>query len=331
MIYIEPNSADAAFCLAAEEYITRNFDKFEEPVFMFWRTEKCVVIGRSQIAAAEVDLQAAHFHNVQIFRRSSGGGAMFSDPGNIMYSLITAFDEFEDPKKIEYEKLIGPMTGALNKMGIPAVSEGRNDITVEGTKISGLAQYAVKKSLCTHGTLLYEADLDMLARVLKPDDEKVSSKALKSVRARVTRLYEYFDSKIPAAEFFERLKSFLFEETKPRHYDLTKYDMEQIDIIRAEKYSNPEWIHGSAPKFSFKNSKRFPAGRLEVLLDAERGIIKKCKIFGDFLGILPLEELEQKLTGLPHEFAALAQILKTVDLRLYLGGIKPEEFMECLL
>lgn len=331
MIYIEPNSASAAFCLAAEEYITRNFDKFEEPVFMFWRTEKCVVIGKSQIAAAEIDLQAAHLHNVQIVRRPSGGGAMFSDAGNIMYSLITAFDTSEDPKKIEYEMLIGPMIEALKKMGIPAVSEGRNDITVEGTKISGLAQYAIKKSLCTHGTLLYDADLDMLARVLKPDDEKVSSKALKSVRARVNRLYEYFEPRIPVTKFLEGLKSCLFEWMKPRNYDLTKYDTEQIELIRLEKYSNPEWTNGSAPKFSFKNSKRFPAGKLEVFLDVRRGVITNCKICGDFLGILPAEELEKKLTGCPHEFAALEKALKTVDLRFYLGGITLGELMECLL
>jgi lipoate-protein ligase A len=330
MIYIEPKSSDTAFCLAAEEYITKNFKKFGEPVFMFWRTEKCVVIGRNQIAAAEIDSQAAYLHGIQIIRRSSGGGAMYSDPGNIMYSLICFFDESDDPKKIENEQLIGPMTKALIKMGIPASAEGRNDITAGGAKISGLAQYAVKNVLCTHGTLLYDADLEMLARVLKPDDEKISSKALKSVRSRVTRLYEYFNPKIPAAEFLEQLKSTLFEQAKPQNYDFTDYDTEQINIIRSEKYLNPEWVNGSAPKFCFRNSKRFPAGKLEIFLDADRGIIRTCKICGDFLSILPVEELEKKLTDIPHDFAELEKILKTIDLRFYLGGIKQDELLECL-
>jgi lipoate-protein ligase A len=298
---------------------------------MFWHTGKCVVIGRNQIAAAEIDLQAAHLCGVQIIRRPSGGGAMYSDPGNIMYSHIAPFGASDDPKKIEYAQVIEPMAKALQKMGIPASAEGRNDISAGGAKISGLAQYAVKNVLCTHGTLLYDADLDMLARVLKPDDAKIASKALKSVRARVTRLCEYFDPKISVTEFLIRLKSHLFEESKPKNYDFSEYDIEQINIICTEKYINPEWTNGSTPKFSFQNSKRFPEGKLEVFLDAERGIIQTCKICGDFLGILPVEELEKKLTDIPHDFAELEKVIKTIDLRFYLGGIKQEELLECLL
>jgi len=329
LLYIEPKSSDIAFNLAAEEYVTRSFPE-EKPVFMFWRTEKCVIIGRYQIAAAEIDLQAAHSLGIQIIRRSSGGGAVFSDPGNIMHSLITPFDKSSDAKKIEREQSAEPLARALNKMGIPAITEGRNDISVGGKKISGYAQYAVKNRLCTHGSLLFDADLDLLARVLKTDPEKINSKALKSVRARVANLREYFNPTISATEFLELLKSHLFDEFNVENYDFTEYDIKQINIIRSEKYANPEWTIKNTPRFSFHNSKRFPAGKVEIFLNVERGVIKSCQIFGDFLGILPVGELEVKLINQPHDFGVLSETLAEIYLRLYIGDIKREEFIECL-
>ena len=240
MIYIERESTDIYFNLAAEEYVMCKFPA-EQQVFMIWRTDKCVIIGRNQIAAAEIDLRAAQSFGIKTARRSSGGGAVFSDLGNIMHSLITPFNinsgEFDDPKKIEREQSVGPIAGALNKMGVPAYAEGRNDITIDGKKITGMAQYAIKNRLCTHGSLLYDTDLDLLAQVLKPDSAKITSKALKSVRARVVNLREYFDPEISVTEFLKLFKKYLFDEfDKIEYYDFTEKDIEQINIIRSEKY-----------------------------------------------------------------------------------------------
>jgi lipoate-protein ligase A len=178
--------------------------------------------------------------------------------------------------------------------------------------------------------MLFDSDLNMLGRVLVPDFEKINSKALRSVRARVVNLCEYFEPKISVTEFLKKLKTSLFEEIKPEIYEFSEYDLEQINIIKTEKYENPAWLLGTTPKFSFWNRKRFPAGKIEVFLDAERGNIKSCRICGDFLGILPIEGLEAKLAGRPHDYAAVADILKATDLRPYLGGIKAEELLECL-
>lgn len=331
MIYIESKFLGAAFNLAAEEYITRIFSlKSDEPVFMFWQTEKCVIIGRNQIAAAEIDLHAANSLGIDIIRRPSGGGAVFSDPGNIMYTLVTPFYESDDPKNIERRLFAEPIAEALIKMGIPADLKGRNDITANGKKFSGLAQYAVKNRLCSHGSMLFDSDLDILGRVLVPDFEKINSKALRSVRARVVNLCDYFNPKISVFEFLKRLKSCLFEKIKPEIYEFSKYDTEQINIIKAEKYENPEWLLGTSPKFSFHHSKRFSAGKIEVFLDAERGIIKSCKFFGDFLGVLPVEEFENTLKGLPYDLKTLSGVFSNADLQLYFGGIKPDELLECL-
>jgi len=329
MIYIEPNSTDVYFNLAAEEYVMRSFP-LEESVFMIWRTEKCVIIGRNQIAAAEIDLRAALSLGINTVRRSSGGGAVFSDSGNIMHSLITPFGKSDDPKKIEREQSVELIAEALRKMGIPAVSEGRNDITADGKKITGMAQYAIKSRLCTHGSLLYDADLDLLTRILKPDPAKITSKALKSVRSRVVNICEYFNPKISVTEFLKRFKSYLLDNLNIENCDFTETDIEQINIIRNEKYANPEWTTGSTPRFSFHNSMRFPSGKVEIFLNVERGIIKSCRIFGDFLGILPVEGLEEQLINQPHDLKILSEILSKIDLRLYFGGIKQEELLECM-
>ena len=127
-----------------------------------------------------------------------------------------------------------------------------------------------------------------------------------------------------------RLKSCLFAEINIKKYDFTERDIEQINIIKNEKYSNPEWINGKTPRFSFHNAKRFPAGKIEIFLDVEHGVIKSCKIYGDFLGILPVDELEDKIKNRPHDFGVLSGILAKTDLRLYLGGIKQGELLECL-
>jgi len=331
MVYIESKSTDAAFNIAAEEYITRCFSlKSNRPVFMFWQTDRCVIFGRNQIAAAEIDLRAANSLGIDAVRRPSGGGAVFSDLGNIMCTLVTPFNAGDDPKQIEREQFSEPMARALRKMGVPAVVEGRNDITADGRKFSGLAQYAVKNRLCTHGTMLFSSDLSVLARVLKPDPEKINSKALKSVRSRVVNLCEYFGPGISVTEFLRRLKSCLFEGTTTENYEFSDGDAGQINIIRAEKYANPEWTLGAAPRFSMQYSRRFPAGKIEVFLDVGRGVIKSCKIFGDFLGILPVGDIEKKLENQLHDYALLSDILSKIDLRPYFGDISREELLDCL-
>jgi len=178
--------------------------------------------------------------------------------------------------------------------------------------------------------MLYNADLETLAKVLKPDPEKISSKALKSVRSRVVNLCGYFDPGISAAEFLERLKFYLFEETDIINYEFTDDDIKQINIIKSEKYANINWLLGETPKFTSRFAKRFPAGKIEIFLDVERGVIKSCNIFGDFLGILPAGDLEKMLENQPYEFNIISEILSNTDLRLYLGGIKREELLECL-
>jgi lipoate-protein ligase A len=331
LLYIEPKSTDAAFHFAAEEYCMSSLLR-GEPIFMTWRADKCVMLGSNQIAHAEIDVAEAERENILIVRRSSGGGTIFTDPGTLLFTVILPlpFDGTSDPKRLERDFAAAPIVRALSRMGLDARLEGRNDIMLGGGKISGLAQYVKKNTLCTHGSLLYDADLDALSRVLRVDEDKIRSKALRSARSRVTNVASHMDVPMTFVEFWNELKKFLFTPPGVTEYVLTERDIVQIETIRREKYASPDWTYGRTPRFSFRNRRRFPMGDVEIFLDVSKGIVESCRIHGDFLGLVPVRALEESLESRPYRRSDVELALGELDLDRYLGGITREELILCM-
>jgi len=329
MIYIQPQSTDAAFHFSVEEYLVRNYP-FDEPILMIWQTERCVMLGNNQIVDAEINRNFAERENIQIVRRQSGGGTIFCDMGTLLYTVILPHQSGEDTQKIAREKVATPIVAALNDMGIPAAIEGRNDILVDGKKVSGIAQYAKSGRICTHGSLLFDADLEMLTNVLNVDAEKIQSKALKSVRSRVTNLREHMVDDCSTREFLEMLEQRLFSTLELREVELSEEQLTEIDRIFNEKYGNSEWTFERSPKFTFKNGKRFSGGRVDVYLDIARGVVKSCSICGDFLGISPIIELEEAFEGRMFDRQAFAVALDGISLIPYIGSITKDELLSCV-
>lgn len=304
----------------------------DEAMFMTWRTGKCVMLGCNQVAHAEIDVRLADESGIQIVRRSSGGGTIFTDLGVLLYTVILPlpYHGTSDVKRLESEHASGPVTSALRKMGIAASVEGRNDILLNGAKISGLAQYVKGNRLCTHGSLLFSANLDELAAILKPDDGKIRSKALRSVRARVANISPLLPGVGDIEDFRRLLKENVLEGKNAAEYILTPGDIADIEEIKRLKYANPGWTFGHAPKFSFHQAKRFAAGKVEIFLDIAEGVVKSCVIRGDFLGVTPIRELEELLESRPYRRDAVTSALEGMDMARYLGGISKEQFMECV-
>jgi lipoate-protein ligase A len=300
-----------------------------EPVWMIWQTDKCAMLGRNQIADAEIDPREAEKKGVSIVRRSSGGGAIFTDAGTLLFTAIQTFGEGDDARRILRE-IAEPVVRALNKMGINASIEGRNDILLDGRKISGMAQYAKDGCLCSHGSLLYDTDLDSLTSVLRTDEGKIKSKALPSMRSRVTNLIEYMSEPCPIREFWDRLKRSLFEDLGMTEYELSGDDIGQIERIRLEKYSNPEWTIGRTPKFTFSNQNRFPGGKVEVFLEIEKGTVKSCAINGDFLGLESVRPVEERIEGLVYKMDVVKASLETIDLKRHIASITLDELLSCM-
>lgn len=329
MWYIETESKDAAFHFSVEEYIMRYFP-LDEPVMMIWQTNQCAMLGANQIAEAEIDMNRAKQEGIQIVRRSSGGGTIFTDTGTFLVTMIQPYADGQDLRQIAQEKLAGPIIHALNEIGIPAKVEGRNDILVEGKKISGFAQYVRHGKICSHGSLLYDADLELLSQILRMDDEKIRSKALRSIRSRVTNITEYMKAPCPTREFWNHLKESLFRHRDVRAYTLTEHDLAQIDSIYNEKYGNDAWTIMRTPNFSFHNSKRFSGGKVEVYLDIAKGKVASCSMRGDFLGALPVRSLEERLEHRMFNYQDFYDALEGVSLLPYLGGVTRDELLSCI-
>ena len=173
-----------AFYLAMEEYVARIID---EEAFFIWRVAPTVIIGRNQDLEAEVNMDYCVRHGVSVVRRKSGGGCVYSDLGNIMVSYISRRGDVSEV----FDRYMTSLCDALRALGVPAEKSGRNDILVEGRKISGNAFHQLPDRSIVHGTLLYSTDLEALVEAIRPPVEKLLRHGVESVRQRVMNLSEY--------------------------------------------------------------------------------------------------------------------------------------------
>ena len=341
MLYLRSDSQDAAYHFSVEEYFLQHFE-LRQPVVMLWQTKPCIMLGQYQIADAEIDIKHAEEQEVTIVRRPSGGGAIFTDQGTFLFSLILPamlddcgnYDVF--PQKAARAQFAELLIGTLQEMSIPAQLEGRNDILLTGKKVSGMAQHVYRGRSCTHGSLLFDADLELLAQLLRVDDEKFRTKAVKSIRSRVTNIKEYairqdlpFATALPE-EFAACFETVLLESTDACEYHISAKDKTCIEDIYQKKYGNSDWVRKKAPRFDLHTVRRFPAGKLEVYISVSKGIVSACSIYGDFLGVMPISALEESLLGLPYLRIDFQAALEQLSLNSYLGDISAEEFLSCV-
>ena len=185
----------------------------------------------------------------------------------------------------------------------------------------------------SHGTLMFDSEIDNVVAALRVKKDKIESKGIKSIRSRVANISEFLDRKMTMDEFRKLLLISIFGgEDQINEYVLTDEDWEQIKIISRERYQNWDWNYGKSPKFNLQRSRRFPAaGQIDIRLEVDKGRIKNCKIYGDFFGVGDISDIEKKLTGLRYEKGELARSLENTDIRYYFGKITKEEFLELLI
>ena len=216
-------------------------------------------------------------------------------------------------------------------MGVPAEIQGRNDIVVDGKKISGTAQRFTRGRLLHHGTLLFDSNLSVLQGVLNVDATKIASKGISSVKSRVTNIKLYLpDSSDNINAFWQALLAAFAEEQEIVRYELSAQDFEAIKQLQQTKYRTWDWSTASAPEFEYMNSKRFPGGKLEMCLNVKNGIITECVISGDFMGLVSLDMLIAALTGIKYHPTDVLQALQTVNLPLYLGSITADDVVQAM-
>lgn len=317
---------DPQINLAIEEYILRTMDIEEDSFLLFYINEPSIIIGKNQNTIEEIDTDFVEKNGIKVVRRLSGGGAVYHDLGNLNYSFITK-DDGESFRN--FKKFTEPVVDALEKIGVKAELIGRNDLLVEGRKISGNAQFATGGRMFSHGTLMFDTEIDTVVSALKVRKDKIESKGIKSIRSRVANITEFLDVPMTIEELrLEILKSIFGGKENIKYKTLTEEDWKNIHKLSAERYANWDWNYGKSPKFNVQHSHRFPVGSIDVRLQVNKGLIDDVAIFGDFFGIGEIEKVQEKLRGVTYSKQAIEEALVGIDVPRYLGGITTEEFVQ---
>lgn len=319
---------DPRINLAIEEYVLKNMDIEKDDFLLFYINQPSIIIGKNQNTIEEINTDYVEANNVLVVRRLSGGGAVYHDLNNLNFSFLTKDDgnSFSN-----YKKFTQPVVDALAKLGVNSELSGRNDILAEGKKVSGNAQYSTRGRMFSHGTLMFDLDIDAVVNSLKVKQDKIESKGIKSVRSRVANIIDFLPEKITVEEFrMEILKSIFGGEENIQYYELTEEDWTNIHEISKNRYQLWEWNYGKSPRFNIQKTKRFPSGSIDIRLEVNKGIIEDVTIFGDFFGVGDVEEVAQRLIGTKYDRTAIAEVLKDMDIPTYFGGVTEEDFLQLI-
>ena len=324
MLLIENPSTDPSYNHALEEYLLRNI---QEDVFMVWQNVPTILIGRNQDARCEYDADYAEEKGIRVVRRLSGGGTIYCDLKNLQYTLIAPFrDEGENP----FLKFASPVVDALKGLGIDAEFTGRNDITVEGKKVSGNAQFRYENRVLHHGTLLFDVDMEAISKALKPNPVKLVNKQIQSVASRIGTLAPYV--RVDVRDFMEYLKEQLMGHYGVRETCAVRQeDLREVLRIKRERFDSPAWNLGVRYRFTHSHDIHHPFGMIGYRLDVDAGVIRHAEILGDFFGDRDVFELAQRLEGNALERSALVRCLESVRAGDYIHGMENEVLIEDLL
>lgn len=248
--------------MALDEWMLHNGPA--EPVFWLWRNSPSVIIGYNQNAAAEVNLEYLREHGIKLARRVTGGGAVYHDLQNLNYSFAGPLGsvsgecgpgggcsedgrlgDLDSGASTDSQSIAPPIrfVEALRSLGLAAELSGRNDIFIEGRKISGYARSLWKNREIIHGTLMYDVDIDTLTAALNVvGSSKLALKGVASVRSRVTNVRDY----LPQFSSLDEVQAALKERLSSPEFSelcLTKDQIAQIDSLAAEKFGSPSWIY----------------------------------------------------------------------------------------
>lgn len=309
----------------AVEYHYATAVPLSEPVVMLWRTVPTLMVGKYQNTAQEINRRYADEQGLQVVRRPSGGGTIYTDPGTLQFSYIVPHDSGQ----IAFEGFLEPVCAALADLGLAASFKGRNDLTLDGRKISGNAQYKIHGTTVHHGSILVSADIDMMTAATTVDYDKLASKAIASVRDRVVNLSAYLPPGMDAPALATHLRQALCGHAAP--LTLAPDDEAAIDQLATGYFANPEIIYGRDPASAIVKSRRFAGGRLTLALDLEAGRITACTLGGDIFATEEAARLPDVLAGLPLEAPALRRALTAARMDRAFYRISIEDIISLLL
>ena len=259
-----------SFYLAMEEYVARRID--EQDLFFMWQVEPSVIFGRNQLIENEVNLKFCRERGIKTYRRKSGGGCVYADMNNVMFSYVTK----DEAVGFTFNRYINMVVLVLQNLGVDAKASGRNDVMIGDRKVSGNAFYHIPGRSIVHGTMLYDTDMVNMVGAITPTDEKLLSKGVASVRQRIALLKDYINLDI------EQFKTFVRNNLCQGEIVLNEEDIRGIEEIEKD-YLTDEFIYGNNPKYTIVKKRRIETvGDFEVRIEIKNGEIKGMVMLGDY-------------------------------------------------
>lgn len=316
MKYAINTSTDPYFNMAFDEYCLQHFES-EDSFFYLWRNSPAVIIGLNQNAYSEVNLEYLDSHGIKLARRVTGGGAVYHDLQNMNYTFV---GRSVSPQ---------PFVDALRSLGVDAELTGRNDIFVDGRKVSGYARRVWHDREIVHGTLMYDVDIDTLTKVLDVPGSKMEAKGIASVRSRVANLKD----SLPQFSSLDELQSALQEilAAGDGQVVLSGEALAEVRRMADEKFATWDWIYGHSREADFSRKAKLPCGTVEAAVSIDHGVITQVKFRGDFLGDSPVAGLEASLVGVPYDRRSIAAALDAAGVGKCFSRTSAEELAELIV
>ena len=324
--YLDLTTTDPAWNLAVEEYVFDRLPK-DRMYVMLWQNDNAIIIGKHQNTLAEINESYVKEQGIRVVRRLSGGGAVYHDMGNLNFTVIAD----AEGNALDFGRFCDIVIRALARVSVKAERNGRNDMTIDGKKFSGNAQYIRHGRVMHHGTILFDSNSTILVNALKVDPAKIQAKGIKSVRSRVTNVRPYLPKDLTLSQFRAVLLQSILEQFPGNAYTLTEADKAVIQKIKEDRYDTWEWNFGHSPACTVTKKQRVEGcGTVEAFIDMEQGRIRSISFRGDFFAAEDPSQLEEILCGCPLEATALAEALSNTDISRYFMGLDATQLTQLL-
>lgn len=329
MIYVISKSNKPQYNIALEEYCFNKL-RHHDKVFMLWINEPSIIVGKHQNTLEEINTAYVREHGIHVVRRISGGGAVYHDHNNLNYTIIS---NEEKGSEFDFKSFAYPVIDTLASLGVKAEFSGRNDLLIDGKKISGVAQAYKNGRIMHHGCILFNTELSVLSKALEIPKDLIESAGVKSVRSRVDNILGHLPVKISVEDFSERILA----QMKTIYPDMTEYvfsedELAEVDRVSREKFGSWEWNYGNSPKYTITRNTRFTAGKVQIFATVKNSVIEHIKFYGTFFGNnADLQPIEEALVGVKYTRESVLKILAALPVADYFAGFSVEELAEAVV